>query len=230
MTELKQSEIEFVNSNPNPSEESDAPVFKLKVTNLRKSAYPTIIPTESDLFKFKVGDFICKQSGNAVFQVVSMIREPLCQDLLDRFNKRSQGYRGYNEVQRAKELLDEYQKNGNFGVCKITIKPLLRGSKEITKGKLVKFFEIEQIRSMTYNAYAKVNLTDLIKTRGYWISSIQTKIKNLESRLNTQVTMRDAIQKLLVLSQQTQLQVTNTFNTSDAPTTNDQIDQVDIAA
>lgn len=192
MTELKQTEINF---DAPVNENSDSPVFKLKVTNIRKSAYPTNSPQESDLFKFKIGDFVSK--NNAIFQVVSITREPITQNQINVLITAGKGYINNPEIDKTKLLFEEYKKNGNFGVCRITIKPLIRGSKEIAKGKLVKFIETDQIRAINYNGYIKVDLPNIVKTRDYWIASIKDKIKTQESRLKTQVEMRDAVLKLI---------------------------------
>jgi len=194
MTELKQTEIEFDVQN----EPADSPIFKLKVTNLRKSAYPTNTPEESDLFKFKIGDYIGKpNSSNTIYQVVSIHREPITKDQIDRFNNRTKSYSSNTEINNTKQLFAEYQKNGNFGACRITIKPLVRGVKEIVKGKLVKFLEVDQIRALTYNGYIKVDLNSIVRTRDYNINSLNRKIIQQQDKLRVQTGMRDVILKII---------------------------------
>lgn len=204
MTELKQTEINFDEA---VNETSDSPVFKLKVTNIRKSAYPTNSPVESDLFKFKVGDYVGK-GGTAIYQVVSISREPIVQAQLDRINQVVKGYHANNlDLKKARELFLEYQKNGNFGACRITAKPVLKGAKEIAKGKLIKFLESDQLSVFTYNGYAKLDLPNIVKTRDYWIASIKARILKEQDKLKDQENMRNAVLKLMTPPAPVQTQV-----------------------
>lgn len=193
MTELKQTEINFEEI----KESADAPVFKLKVTNIRKSAYPTNTPAESDLFKFKVGDYIARSGGNVIYEIVSIHREPIVQVTVNRITAVSSGYASHTELVRSKELFAEYQKNGNFGACKITAKCVLRGSKEVVKGRVTKFFEIDQIEALVYNGFRKIDLPNLIKHRDYMITRVKSRLDKEQKNLDHQIDVKAAIVKLM---------------------------------
>jgi hypothetical protein len=199
MTELKQTEINF------EEKTTDSPVFKLKVTNIRKSAYSTNTPEESDFFNFKIGDYLSK-GGSAIYQVCGIHREPISQHQIDKIDQKLKNYASpTHDLAKLKQLFEEYKKNGNFGVCRITVKCVLRSGKEVS-GRIYKFLEFEQSRYFTYNCFQKVDLQNVIKHKNYTINKLKATISNQQQRLISQENTRDAILKIIARDQQTQIQ------------------------
>lgn len=165
--------------------------FKIKVTNLRKDAYPNPL-VESDYFKWKVGDILTK--GNTFYVITQLSRMPLTETQMKMFKSANVGGSGasaYTKDVTLKKLLDEYQKKGNFGHCKIHLNPLIRGGKEVLKPRGTSIMEIANTGAyLNYRSgYSKTDLLSQIKTLEYQASSIDYKIQRMKDK-KTSLTKR----------------------------------------
>ena len=170
----------------------EEPVFKLKITNLRTAAYPRPLE-QTDYLNIKVGDYLTKGSENTVYQVVKLQRESITEAEFTRWKQRL-----LNTAKKANDLIDEYKKNGNFGACYVSIRPVIRGQKEVAKGRLVRFNEIEQIYGITYRNFYKVStLEELINNRIANISAIDWNLNKWQRKKNIQVNAKNVLESVL---------------------------------
>lgn len=149
--------------------------FKIKLTNLRK-VYPTNTPAVSDINKFNIGDYIVRhRAENVIYQVVGIVREPIAPATLDLFMKKVTSSNGsvIHHLQRFHPYLLEYKKNGNFGVCRVYYKTVLRGGKRRTNGRLMSFWELDQIHGTNYG---KIDISEAVKLQDISIIRAQRKI------------------------------------------------------
>lgn len=165
--------------------------FKIKMTNLRKDAYPNPL-VESDYFKWKVGDILTK--GNTFYVITQLSRMPLTETQMKLFKSANVGGIGpnaYTKDQTLKRLLEEYEKKGNFGHCKIHLNPLIRGGKEVLKPRGTSIMEITNTGAyLNYRSgYSKTDLLSQIKTMEYQASSLDYKIQRMKDK-KTSLTKR----------------------------------------
>lgn len=203
MRQLQPKKIEI---EPQTTLELDPnPGFKLKFTNLRKTAYPTNTPAESDYFKFKIGDYITKYNAQTpIYEVVAINRQPLVESQAKGWDAKLLRYSsGYGSAstprstdQIASNLLAEYRKNGNFGICQITIKPILRGDKEVVKGKLIRFLEMDHVKAINHRSFGKVDLRDIIKNRDYAINRWGKYVNAYQNKLDRELLLKSAVVRL----------------------------------
>jgi hypothetical protein len=192
--------------------EESSPAFKLKITNLRKVAYTTNSPEESDYFKFRVGELLSRGSSlTTIYEVVSIFREPITMLQYDDWIKRLKKYNNTISDMNAKNFIDEYKKNGNFGACRVYVKPLIRGERELVKSRVVNFLEIDHIGTFRYNGYHRTDLNSLIRMRTSSISKYTHVInratmkkageERLLTTLNNLQAKRDAIIAARIVSE-----------------------------
>lgn len=176
------------------------PGFKLKFTNLRKAAYATNAPEESDYFKYKIGDYLTKYNAQTpIYEVVAITRQPLVEAQAKGWETRLMRYgsaSGKSSDQVATNLIADYRKNGNFGVCQIVIKSVLRGDKEVLKGKLLRFLEIDHVKSINHRSFGKVDLQSIIRNRDYVITKHNRYVDAYQAKLDREILLRDAVIKL----------------------------------
>lgn len=170
--------------------------FKFKVINLRKSAYPTNSPEKSDVFGFKVGDLISKNNGT-IYEILSITRRELPEHESKSYEGALNRYGRGSSNHQVSQLLEEYKKNGNFGVCQIEAITRLRGSKHITKGRRLYFSELQYAPGISYTRYSLVDLPNWINNRQGSINYAKVKIKREQDKLATQVLIKEALEKLL---------------------------------
>lgn len=176
------------------------PGFKLKFTNLRKTAYPTNTPEESDYLKLKIGDYITKYNAQTpIYEVVAITRESLTEAHMKGWDAKLMRYggaSGKSSDQIATNLIAEYRKNGNFGVCQITMKPVIRGDKEVAKGKLIRFLEMDHVRSINHRSFGKVDLDFIIRNRDYAIGRWNRYLTAYQVKLDREILLKAAVIKL----------------------------------
>lgn len=172
--------------NQKKTEEVSNTGFRLKITNLRTAAYPGPLE-QTDYLGMKVGDYVTKGSENTVYQVVQLQREGITDQEYARWASRCLSNK------KAKDLIDEYKKNSNFGACYVAVKPIIRGGKEVAKGRIVRFNEMD---SLLYHrgTYQVVTLEQLIANRTANINSIEWNLNKWLAKKNIQVKARDVIQ------------------------------------
>lgn len=191
---MEQTKIDF---EVVPSESENSPAFKLKITNLRKLAYATNRPDQSDYFQFKVGDLLCKgTSYTTIYEVVAIVREPISEPQYNQWDTRLKKYNNSVSDIKAKNLIDEYKKNGNFGACKIMVKAILRGDKEVAKPRIFKFLEIENIRAFKWNGYQRTDVSVILKYRDAMISKYAYTINSCIAKRTREEDLRNALSGL----------------------------------
>lgn len=169
--------------------------FKIKLTNLRK-VYPTNTPDVSDINKFKLGDYIVRhRAENVIYQVISIVREPIPPTTLDSLLKKITSSNGsvINHLQRFHEPLLEYKKNGNFGACRIYYRTVMRGGKRMTNGRLMNFLEIHQIDNTNYG---KVDIQEAIKLQEINIKNAEYKMMRYDAIKRQHETRRDNARRM----------------------------------
>ena len=192
----KKTEIE-----PQTTLELDSnPGFKLKFTNLRKTAYPTNTPEKSDYFKYEIGDYITKYNAQSpIYEVIYIDRLAITDAQARGWDTKLTRYGGVSSKssdQVATNLIVEYRKNGNFGVCQITMKPVLRGEKEVVKGKLIRFLEMDHVKSINHRSFGKVDLQAIIKNRDYSIGRLNRYVSAYEAKRDREILLKAAVVRL----------------------------------
>lgn len=184
----------------NPIETTNPTNFRIKITNTRVVAYPNKL-TETDYFGFKVGDLVATSySTNTIYEVVDIYRDMLSPHDYNVWNSRIARV-GYSPPQptgtapklniidqKAYDLLEGYKKTGNFGICVLQLKAVLRGAVMPTKPakKFVK--EFDQIKVINYNNLIKVDIEKMLKTK-------EMQIKRADINATKAVARRDSIEK-----------------------------------
>src|SRR5688572_32977678 len=166
-TKKLENAVVEVSSNPSP--------IKFKITNLRTNAYPNAL-VKSDYHGYEIGDYISKGSENTIYQITEMKREGITESEISAYNQKLHRY-GNTSDKKLSDLLVDYKKNGNFGVCYIGMKPIARGGKRVAKGKTVFFSEIDHSSPISYRrCYHKLDVKSAVSTKDYQIRSLSNKI------------------------------------------------------
>lgn len=149
------------------------PGFKIKLTNIRTSSYPKEL-TETDIFKFKTGDYLVKStSSKTIYQIVNLSRESFFAWECDI------------EKDVDKDLLEkvkEYRKTGNFGVCYMHIKCIMRNGKRLKKAQLIRVSEIRNSINPTYRRFVPFDVYQAIAYKTSKSISLHQKITTLLSK------------------------------------------------
>lgn len=163
--------------------------FKLRLTNSRTKAYPKP-PEEADYSKFRVGDYICKHNNSTtIYEVVDIYRVPISDQQIEL----CKNYHIVNNKEVLR-LLAEYKKNGNFGLCEIVAKPILRGSKALVKSRCVIFSDI----AMGWRReYYKVDLNNLLNTKRHRLHKLDFRLTNLYNKRKSESDRIDALANLI---------------------------------
>ena len=186
MDMMEQKEMDF------PSEEVN---FKFKITNLRKTAYATNSPAESDYFQFKVGDLLMRSTSyTEIYEVVAITREAVIQAQCDKWKK---SLSSYSSEIKAKQLIEDYLKNGSFGACRIYVKSVLRGEKRITKSKKSSFLEIDNIRPMTYRGFQTADIDTILKHRDNMIKKYDWTVNQATKKRDREIDLKQALISLV---------------------------------
>jgi len=164
--------------------------FRLKITNLRKDAFPDPL-TESDYMGAKVGDFMIKNTST-IYEVVGLSREPFPDTEYDRILKNLTAYNQQIRDQKLKDLIDKYKKSNNFGACIITLKSVIRGGKIVAKGKITRLNEITASGGY-YSPWRIVTLPDIAKTKKQNAKYFEDQIAKLESKRQVQLDIAKTI-------------------------------------
>jgi hypothetical protein len=218
---MEQTKIDF---KVVPSVEENSPSFKLKITNLRKAAYATNRPDQSDYFHLKVGDLLCKgTSYTTIYEVVAIVREPISESQYNQWENKLRKYNNTISDTKAKSFIDEYKKNGNFGACRISVKPILRGEKEVAKPRIVKFLEIDNIRVFKWNGYQRTDIQAILRYRDAQIGKYTYTINSCVTKRQREQDLRKALSGI----QDKRDAIIATRLVAEATT---EIDQVEIAA
>lgn len=191
-----------------PQTETIQPVgsFKLKFTNLRKTAYPTL-PTRGDIMDFQVGDNVIRNNKSTVFEIVSITRNLISQSQVDWWERnnineyltRNNGNGGKvvyksDEVQK---FLEEYKKNGNFGAITFDIKSIVRNGKPVAKGKITKVFEMSLQNNIYRNhVIRKVDFLKEVQSLDYDILRYDSKIAALKTKRNNYANIKKIYEDL----------------------------------
>lgn len=157
--------------------------FKFKVTNLRTTAFPGPLD-KTDYYGLIVGDYVTKGSENTVYEVVHISREPITDGEYQAWTKENSKY-GNQREKLYQDLIDKYKKSGNFGACQVHCKPVIRGGKQIAKGRLVKWLE-PNYPSFKYNGYRRTTLTELMTHRANNIANIDYQLMRFNSKKKIQ--------------------------------------------
>lgn len=172
--------------------------FKLKITNLRKTAYPAN-PTESDYYGFKPGDFIYKGSWpNRIYEVTHITREALADYTYNHLSANLINKNGISRDVKAKDLLESYKKTGNFGMCKVYMKSVVSGDKIPKKPRTTSFLELMCIRSVSYsNYYTKTDLQTLIQQRDNSIGYAERRKKAINKQIDKHNSIKQALLEIM---------------------------------
>lgn len=187
--QLKKTEVEQITLDPNPG-------FKLKFTNLRKTAYPTNTPEESDYFKYKIGDYITKHHAKtSIYEIIYIDRQAITDAQAMGWDTKLKRY-GSSWDKVATDLITEYRKNGNFGVCEITVKPVLRGGKEVAKGRLVRFLEMDHVKAINHRSFEKIDLQAIIRIRDRSIIKLNRYVNAYQAKLDREILLKSVVVRL----------------------------------
>jgi hypothetical protein len=172
--------------------------FRIKFTNIRKEAYPDPL-IETDFFKWKVGDILTK--GNTVYIITELSRIPLTERQIKLYRDGNIGGSGTNTYikdRRIKELLDEYEKNGNFGACKIKMNSIVRAGKEVTKPRGTNLIELNNTGTfLNYRSgYYRTDLATLIRSKEFQISRFEYKVQRAKDTLTSHKNIKDTLVKV----------------------------------
>lgn len=171
-----------------PSTENVLPL-KFKITNLKNQIYPNPL-TETDYHKLEVGDMVTVgYNSSNIYEITSIMRDTVDHTTMGMWKKKLTT--GYLRDKKMSDLLEQYEKCGNFGVNRIQLKVILRGDKAPVRMTYKSLLEPETIRAVNYKLMLeKVELDDIINNR--------TSIVNYENhRINKLIIKRDAAQKRL---------------------------------
>ncbi len=176
-------------------------VFKLKFTNLRKTAYPDA-PTKGDLDGFQVGDLLTRRTMGTIFEVLQVKRDVITAEQIRKWEIHNQktNYRNGSTIevisQEVKKLLEDYEKNGNFGAIVYVVKALFRGGKPVAKGKLIKFYELDNQKSITWNNYTIVDIPVSINTIGRQAMALEYQLNRVKANMDNKKALLDMFNKL----------------------------------
>lgn len=179
--------------------------MRLKITNTRTQYYPNAL-TETDYHKFKVGDLVCiGYNYNTIYQIESIFRDVL--DINDEkrwLSKIVHQYATYGTTpakvqiydQKMFDLIQEYKKNGNFGVCRIKLKTLLRGTNLPKRAGTKLVWEPDQVSAINYNRIQKVDINAILKSKDHMIARVDRQISKLNSRKDNIIKNKQALEQL----------------------------------
>src|SRR5688572_22654264 len=156
--------------------------FTLKFTNLRKTAYPDPLE-KTDYYGIKPGDYLRK--GSTIYEVTSIGRETISEDQYNKWNHAVNRY-GRTVDPKFKDLIDEYKKKGNFGACRIGLKPVLRGSKTVITGRMAQVCELDTCPPATSSyrqSYQVIDLANLSQVYNYRVNREQVKLNRIAARV-----------------------------------------------
>jgi hypothetical protein len=171
-------EIEEPISTPNP-------IFKINYKPKFKQKEIVTNGIVSDALGIQAGDYICKLGDfNTIWQVIEITKEDIDDHLIRYF--RGVFKSGYSENKPMLELLDKYEKNGNFGACRIHYNCVMRSGLRIVKGRSISRRELDWKNiNNNHNLYDKVNISDIIKQEKGIITNYLNHIKSTEASIKS---------------------------------------------
>lgn len=148
------------------------PKLRFKITNQKAKYFPDAL-TETDYHKLKIGDIVTVGTNyNSLYEVIDIWRATVTEYELNHWNSRiAHSYSNITGSTREilykdndlKKLLDKYKESGNFGVCQIKIKTILRGNNIARRTSTKILFEPETTRHINYNnVLTRVSIADMI--------------------------------------------------------------------
>jgi hypothetical protein len=172
------------------------PKLFFKVTNLKKLSYPDEL-IETDLLKIKVGDYMFKGAGNNIFEVTKIERDSLVESGYKYIYSNIHNLR--NNVctnQLVADLLEKYKKSNNFGYCRIYVKRIIRGGKNVKKGNNISFLEVYQILELGHNIYKLADIDKMIYSKELAEKRLDTSITTLISKKQVHTDFKEALLRL----------------------------------
>lgn len=158
--------------------------FRLKITNLKKSAFPGPL-TQTDYHGFKVGDILIKgRTSNAVFEVVEISREAFPEYQYDaifkglHYNDRQGNFKCRDE--NLLKLIKKYRTSHNFGACWVKIKTLVRAGKAVTTNRVTRFCEVNFYKNNP--SYHVTDLATIANSNNSAANYIDYQINRLQAK------------------------------------------------
>ncbi len=183
---MRKKKTENVNIPEKPIE------FKIKLTHAKKYLYPYNLEF-TDYSKFKIGLLI--QKGSTIYEITNIYRAVITEDKMKEWGSKLSS-RGSSSV--ISNLIAEYKINSNFGACIIEVKPIIRGSKLVKKGRIKKFYELDECFPMNYGAkYSITNLENEVRQANWSKNIYLSKISNLTAKKDKYEQKERFIQSLI---------------------------------
>jgi len=169
------------------------PKLRFKITNTRAQHFPGPL-TETDYFGFKVGELVCNSyNSTAIYEIVEISRDIL--HTTEISNWRSKLLRSTKQPdgtiltvpkdQKAYDLLVKYQESNNFGVCRIKLKTVLRGTNISQKNTYKNIKELDIVKCINYNGIERVDLNNLIQKKTTIVTKLNSQVVKLQTRLSS---------------------------------------------
>ena len=158
--------------------------FRLKITNLRTSAFPDPL-TASDYHGYKVGDILIKgRTNNTIFEVTAITRENFPEHkyfgiIAGLYYKDGQG-KSHCKDKNLLKLIKKYRTSHNFGACWVKIKTLVRGGKPVTTSRVTRFCEVNFYKNNP--SYIVADLATIANTNNSAANYIDYQINKLQAK------------------------------------------------
>jgi hypothetical protein len=155
-------------------------VLKLKFINLKTQIYPDPL-VETDYFRLKVGDLVSLgHSSSNIYRIETIHRDLMTDFKRNHWRTKLKGYNGQSSDKLASSLIDEYEKNGNFGLCVLKLRKMI-GSGKLLKRQICKtVLELDYVRGITWSSCLnKVHIPNIINEKDYLIKRIERKAQEL---------------------------------------------------
>lgn len=187
-TKKKQAKIEL--QNPNTG-------FKIKLTNMKTQYFPDELK-ETDILKVKIGDIVSiGWNVNTLYKVVDIYRDMISTIEYENWKKRLITYFGVIIDQKIYDFLEKYKNSGNFGVCRIKIKTVLRGDKLPIKGGVKILKELDVVSPICYKDLKVTDLKNIVRLKINSESAFEYQIKAIVTKKDKIVKQRKAVELLI---------------------------------
>lgn len=161
-------------------EQDEKPTSLFKINFKPKFKQKAVISNGiiSDALKLQAGDYICKYGDyNTIHLVTEVSKENLSDPEVKQYISKFKT--NYQVNQDALDVLENYIKNDNFGICRIHYRCIMRNGKQIPKGKNMSRREFDWMGcNKSYNQYSKVTIEDAVRQ----VENQNLQFKNYISR------------------------------------------------
>lgn len=183
-------------------EENLIPKLRFKITNTKAQYFPDPL-TQTDYFGWQVGDLLCSSyNTTAIFEVVEISR-----DLLTAVELASLESRLYNKSKQsdgtiiklpkdklACDLFEKYKNCGNFGVCTVKLKTVMRGATISQRNNFKTIKELAFVKSVNYNGFVRADLDAMIQRRTNVVNKVAAQANRLVARRDSALKQIQAIE------------------------------------